>query len=88
MKYYTSSTQFNCGIDLHARQMYVCLMDRDGQKLVQEAEHSTFNAQRSENGASLEVESLPTSAPCPAGDCADRGGNPHSRLDWQTWIVV
>ena len=34
MKYYTSSTQFNCGIDLHARQMYVCLMDRDGKKLV------------------------------------------------------
>jgi hypothetical protein len=34
MKYYTSTTQFNCGIDLHARQMYVCVMDRQGQKLV------------------------------------------------------
>lgn len=34
MKHYTSSTQFNCGIDLHARQMYVCLMDRDGTKRV------------------------------------------------------
>jgi len=34
MKYYTSTTQFNCGIDLHARQMYVCLMDREGKKLV------------------------------------------------------
>jgi len=34
MKYYTSTTKFNCGIDLHARQMYVCLMDRDGNKLV------------------------------------------------------
>src|SRR5262245_16125506 len=34
MKYYTSTTQFNCGIDLHARQMYVCLMDRDGKKLL------------------------------------------------------
>ncbi len=34
MKYYTSTTEFNCGIDLHARQMYVCLMDRDGHKLV------------------------------------------------------
>lgn len=34
MKYYTSTTEFNCGIDLHARQMYVCLMDRAGQKLV------------------------------------------------------
>ena len=34
MKYYTSTTKFNCGIDLHARQMYVCVMDRDGKKLV------------------------------------------------------
>jgi len=34
MKYYTSTTQFNCGIDLHARQMYVCLMDHQGKKLV------------------------------------------------------
>ncbi len=34
MKYYTSTTEFNCGIDLHSRQMYVCLMDRAGNKLV------------------------------------------------------
>src|SRR5215471_9237864 len=34
MKYYTSNTQYNCGIDLHARQMYVCVMDRQGKKLV------------------------------------------------------
>ena len=34
MKYYTTTTEFNCGIDLHARQMYVCVMDRQGQKLV------------------------------------------------------
>jgi transposase len=34
MKYYTSSTEFNCGIDLHARQMYVCVMDRQGKTLV------------------------------------------------------
>jgi hypothetical protein len=33
-KYYTSTTQFNCGINLHARQMYVCLMDQDSKKLV------------------------------------------------------
>jgi len=33
MKYYTSTTEFNCGIDLHARQRYVCLMDRQGKKL-------------------------------------------------------
>jgi len=34
MKYYTSATEFNCGIDLHAHQMYVCLMDREGKKLL------------------------------------------------------
>ena len=34
MKYYTSTTQFNCGVDLHAHQMYVCLMDRQGNKLL------------------------------------------------------
>ena len=34
MKYYTSTTEFNCGIDLHARQMYICVMDRQGKKLV------------------------------------------------------
>ena len=34
MKYYTSTTEYNCGIDLHARQMYVCVMDRTGKKLV------------------------------------------------------
>jgi transposase len=34
MKYYTTTTEFNCGIDLHARQMYVCVMDRLGNKLI------------------------------------------------------
>lgn len=34
MKYYSSTTEYNCGIDLHARQMYVCLMDRQGKILV------------------------------------------------------
>ena len=34
MKYYTSTTEFNCGIDLHGRQMYACVMDRQGKKLV------------------------------------------------------
>ncbi len=34
MNYYISTTKYNCGIDLHARQMYVCLMDRQGNKMV------------------------------------------------------
>jgi len=29
-KYYKSTTEFNCGIDLHSRQMYICVVDRDG----------------------------------------------------------
>ena len=29
-KYYTTATEFNCGIDLHSKQMYVCIMDRTG----------------------------------------------------------
>jgi transposase len=44
MKYYTSTTQFNCGIDLHAHQMYVCLMDRQGKILVHtNVRHNDFN---------------------------------------------
>lgn len=34
MKYYTSTKEYNCGIDLHARQMCVCLMDQQGKELV------------------------------------------------------
>jgi len=34
MKFYRTSTEYNCGIDLHSRQMYMCLMDHEGNKLV------------------------------------------------------
>ena len=34
MKYYTTTTEFNCGIDLHSKQMYACIMDRPGKILV------------------------------------------------------
>jgi hypothetical protein len=34
MKYYISTTKYNCGIDLHGREMFICLMDREGKKLV------------------------------------------------------
>ena len=34
MKFYQTTTEFNCGIDLHSRQMYMCVMDRQGHKLV------------------------------------------------------
>ena len=34
MKYYKTTTEYNCGIDLHTKQMYICVMDRLGNKLV------------------------------------------------------
>jgi transposase len=34
MRYYKTTTEFNCGIDLHAREMYVCLVDSIGNKLL------------------------------------------------------
>ncbi len=34
MKLHQTQTEFNCGIDLHARSMYICVMDREGNILV------------------------------------------------------
>ena len=34
MRFYTQQHQFYCGIDLHARPMYLCLLNRDGEILV------------------------------------------------------
>lgn len=34
MKFYTCKTEYSCGIDLHSRQMFMCLMDSKGNKLV------------------------------------------------------
>ncbi len=34
MKFYETTTKYNCGIDLHTRQMYMCIMDQRGKKLV------------------------------------------------------
>lgn len=36
MKYYTSQTEYNAGVDLHSRNLYVCVMDRAGKILVHE----------------------------------------------------
>ena len=30
MRFYTTQHQFYCGIDLHARSMYVCILSQDG----------------------------------------------------------
>jgi transposase len=40
MRFYTSQHQFYCGIDLHARSMYVCILSHDGEVLL----HRTMKA--------------------------------------------
>ena len=40
MRFYTNQHPFYCGIDLHARTMYVCLMNHDGEILL----HRTMKA--------------------------------------------
>jgi transposase len=43
MRFHQSTTEFNCGIDLHARCMYVCVVDRQGTKrLHQNIQHNDF----------------------------------------------
>jgi len=34
MEYYKTNTEFNCGIDLHTKMMYICVMDLEGNILV------------------------------------------------------
>ncbi|MFC1751294.1 IS110 family transposase [Pseudomonadota bacterium] len=34
MRFYTKTHQFYCGIDLHARSMYLCILDHEGNTLV------------------------------------------------------
>ena len=31
MRFYTEQHRFYCGVDLHARTMYLCILDADGQ---------------------------------------------------------
>ena len=34
MRFYTKQHPFYCGIDLHARPMYLCVLNQDGEILV------------------------------------------------------
>ena len=31
MRFYTTPHRYYCGIDLHARRMYICVLDAEGQ---------------------------------------------------------
>src|SRR5215471_15098722 len=35
MRFYTKQHTFYCGLDLHARTMYVCMLHHDGESVVQ-----------------------------------------------------
>ena len=39
MKFYNNQHKYYCGIDLHARKMYVCILDKDGKMI----EHEKIN---------------------------------------------
>jgi hypothetical protein len=34
MRFYNVTHEHHCGIDLHARNMYICVLDREGKVLV------------------------------------------------------
>jgi len=34
MRFYTNQHKFYCGIDLHARAMYVCILSQEGEILL------------------------------------------------------
>ena len=34
MRFYTHQHRYTCGIDLHARSLYVCILDDTGQTLI------------------------------------------------------
>jgi hypothetical protein len=34
MRFYTQQHQYSCGIDLHARSLYLCILDQSGKILV------------------------------------------------------
>lgn len=44
MRFYTQQHKFYCGIDLHARSLYVCILNQAGEKLV----HRKLNCDREE----------------------------------------
>jgi predicted NBD/HSP70 family sugar kinase len=34
MRFYTQQHRYTCGIDLHARSLYVCILDDTGQSII------------------------------------------------------
>ena len=40
MRFYTQQHPFYCGIDLHARTMYLCMLDQAGETLLHRNMHA------------------------------------------------
>ena len=34
MRFYQQRHQYTCGVDLHARTMYICILDREGRTIL------------------------------------------------------
>jgi hypothetical protein len=49
MRFYTKHHRFYCGIDQHARSMYVCIMNHEGEILLHRNMEATGDAARIAN---------------------------------------
>ncbi len=44
MKFYNKQHEYYCGIDLHAKTMYVCVQDKNGEVIVHRNNHAKPDA--------------------------------------------
>ena len=41
MRFYTKQHKYSCGIDLHARSMYICILDEEGETVLHKNRKAT-----------------------------------------------
>jgi len=44
MRFYTKQHKYSCGIDLHARSMYICILDKEGETVLHRNSKATPEA--------------------------------------------
>ena len=44
MRFYTKQHKYHCGIDLHARSMYICILDKEGETVLHRNSKATPEA--------------------------------------------
>ena len=62
MRFYTNTHSHYCGIDLHAKTMYLCILDRDGEILLHKNIRSrpeSFLEAVAEYGAAIHARASP-----------------------------